>query len=63
MTYSITCVCGEKVSIDASGDEEVVGKMVVAMDEHVATKEHPEVPKDLTEEQKIGMVKQQMKQE
>jgi hypothetical protein len=44
-----------------TGDEEAVGKMVVAMDKHVAAKEHPEVPKDLTEEQKIGMVKQQMK--
>ena len=61
MTYSITCVCGEKVSIDAIGDEEAVGKMVAAMDKHVADKEHPEIPKDLTEEQKIGMVKQQMK--
>ncbi len=44
-------------------DDEAVSKMVRAMDEHVAAKEHPEVPKDLTEEQKIWMVKQQMRKE
>ena len=62
MNYQITCVCGEKIKVEAQNGEEAVTKMVQAMDQHVASKEHPEVPKDLTAEQKIGMVKSQMKE-
>ena len=61
MNYQIMCVCGAKVNIEASNQEEAIGKMIRAMDEHVASKKHPEVPKDLTAEQKIGMVTSQMR--
>lgn len=63
MKYSITCVCGDRVIVDAAGDEEAVDIMVKAMDQHVAATDHPEVPKDLTEGQKIAMVKEQMVEE
>ena len=61
MKYKITCVCGEDVFVDAENDNEATTKMIAAMDEHIAAKEHPSVPKDLTQEQKEGMVRQQMK--
>jgi len=61
MEYLINCVCGEKVLVDASEREAAIGKMVEAMDAHVAAAPHPQVPKDLTAEQKLGMVRQQMK--
>jgi hypothetical protein len=31
------------------------------MDKHIAAKDHPEVPKNLTDEQKEGMVRTTMK--
>ena len=61
MNYYITCVCGEKVSVTADNDESAVAKLILAMDQHVAAKEHPEVPKNLTHGQKDGMVRATMK--
>lgn len=62
MKYSITCTCGEVVPVDAENEGDAVNKLVAAMDKHVGANEHPDVPKDLTEEQKVGMVKGAMKQ-
>ena len=61
MKYKITCVCGEDVFVDAEDDNKATSKMITAMDEHIAAKEHPGVPKNLTQEQKEDMVRQQMK--
>ena len=62
MNYHITCLCGERISVTAENDEAAVKALIPAMDKHVATKEHPEVPKNLTHEQKDGMVRSTMKQ-
>ncbi len=62
MNYHIVCVCGEKVSVKGDNKEEAVKRLIVAMDRHVAAKEHPEVPKNLTAEQKDGMVRSTMKE-
>ena len=61
MNYYITCVCGEKITVAADNDEAAVAKLIPAMDKHVAAKEHPTVPKNLTHEQKDGMVRATMK--
>lgn len=63
MKHTVTCVCGQDVSVDADSREAAVPMMVKAMDEHVASAPHPQVPGDLTEEQKNGMVQEQMKSE
>jgi hypothetical protein len=63
MNYHITCVCGANVPVEAANYNEGVGEMVKAMDEHIQSKPHPEVPSDLTEEQKLGMVQAQMKED
>ncbi|MCI0707074.1 MAG: hypothetical protein L0Y80_06305 [Ignavibacteriae bacterium] len=60
MNYHIICVCGEKVSVMADNDEAAVKALIPTMDKHVAAKEHPEVPKNLTHEQKDGMVRSTM---
>lgn len=61
MNYHITCVCGEKVSVAADNDEAAVATLIPAMDKHVASKDHPSVPKNLTDEQKDQMVRATMK--
>jgi hypothetical protein len=61
MNFYITCVCGEKVNVNAENDEAAVSKLIIAMDKHIAAKDHPEVPKNLTDEQKEGMVRTTMK--
>ncbi len=60
VNYHIKCVCGEKVPVTANNDDEAAGKLIVAMDKHIAAKEHPEIPKNLTQEQKAGMVRSTM---
>ena len=60
MIYTINCVCGEKVAIEAASQEEAIDTMVAAMDAHVAATPHPQVPADLSAVQKMEMVKQQM---
>ena len=62
MNFYITCVCGEKVNVNAENEEAAVSKLMIAMDKHIAAKDHPEVPKNLTDEQKEGMVRSTMKQ-
>ena len=59
--YTIACVCGEKVSVSAPTHETAVTSLIPAMDNHVAAKEHPEVPKNLSRDQKEGMVRATMK--
>ncbi|HEX9740674.1 MAG TPA: hypothetical protein VGA29_07850 [Ignavibacteriaceae bacterium] len=61
MNFYITCICGEKVNVNAENDEAAVSKLIIAMDKHIAAKDHPEVPKNLTDEQKEGMVRTTMK--
>ncbi|MCI0707073.1 MAG: ester cyclase [Ignavibacteriae bacterium] len=58
--YRITCVCGENVNVTADNYETAVTTMIPAMDKHVAAKEHPQVPKNLTPEMKNGMVRATM---
>ena len=59
--YSITCVCGQNVNVNADNDAQATERMLPAMDQHVASKEHPSVPKNLTHEQKVGMIHATMK--
>lgn len=61
MEFYITCVCGEKVNVNAEDDETAVSKLITAMDKHLEEKDHPEIPKNLTAEQKEGMVRSTMK--
>jgi hypothetical protein len=61
MNFYIACICGEKVNVNAENDEAAVSKLIIAMDKHIAAKDHPEVPKNLTDEQKEGMVRTTMK--
>jgi len=60
-TYFITCVCGERIEVTAADNESAVTRLIPAMDVHVASKEHPQVPKQLTREQKDGMVRATMR--
>ncbi len=61
MQYTITCVCGRNGSVKADNDAQATERMIPAMDQHIATKEHPTVPKNLTREQKVGMIHATMK--
>ena len=60
MSYSITCTCGDKVSINASNNEEAVEKMMVALDAHISSKDHPEGFKEMSEDDKRNMVREEM---
>lgn len=61
MHYVITCVCGEDIATEAENDEQAVKNFIPLMDAHVAATEHPDVPADLTREQKVGMIQGQMR--
>lgn len=60
MEFDITCVCGERVRVQAGDFELAVGPMVEAMDRHVAAAPHPQVPAGMSLEQREGMVRQAM---
>lgn len=60
MAFEITCVCGERVRVDAADFDAAVMPMVEAMDRHVAAAPHPQVPAGMSLEQREGMVRQAM---
>ncbi|MBI4202211.1 MAG: hypothetical protein HY532_03740 [Chloroflexi bacterium] len=63
MQFTITCICDAKVHVDADSYVAAIQPMVIAMDEHVAQIRHPDVPSNLTDEQKVGMVRATMQQD
>lgn len=63
MHYTITCVCGKDITTEAENDERAVEQFIPLMDEHVAATAHPDVPTDLTREQKVGMIQGQMRKD
>ena len=63
MNYHIVCTCGGRIDVIAENDESAVKKLIPAMDVHISQKNHPDVPPNLTLQQKEGMVRAAMKKE
>lgn len=58
MNYSLTCTCGQVLSVDAANDDEAKQKMMPVAKEHLASA-HPD--QTMTDEEVVNMIATQMK--